>query len=327
MSRKLYILVIYLVTVSLRLGSVSSQLSVDFYQQTCPNVDSIVTKAFTSIAQQDNVVPSSLLRLFAHDCFVEGCDGSILISSTANNTAERDAADNINFPPNPFDAMAKVKKTVEAACPGVVSCADILAMGARDVVVFAGGPSWNVFKGRRDGRISEASRTAGLIPGANFNVDQLVANFALSNLTVSDMIVLSGAHTVGFSHCQQFTNRLYKFSSNVTTDPSMSRDYAAILEKQCPQFGGDPGTVQAFDITTPFTFDNDYYQDLQQGKGLLFSDQVLFNDLRTRDLVNQLAANQTFFFSAFTQAMIKFGMVGVKTGSVGEIRRDCAVVN
>lgn len=69
---------------------------------------------------------------FDHFRVVQGCDASILISSP---NAERDAPDNLSLAPDGFDTIIRAKQAVEAQCPGVVSCADILAIAARDVVV------------------------------------------------------------------------------------------------------------------------------------------------------------------------------------------------
>ncbi|KAJ7521324.1 hypothetical protein O6H91_19G048200 [Diphasiastrum complanatum] len=307
---------------------VEAQLTVDFYNATCPNVDAIVRHTIETLTNQSNVVPPSTLRLLVHDCFVEGCDGSILISSTSNNTAERDAEDNVSFPQIAFDAIIQVKKAVEAACPGVVSCADILAMVARDAVNLTGGPSWDVAKGRKDGLISQASRVGGRLPGSNFNVTQLIENFAEVNLTAEDMVILSGGHTIGFSHCLQFTDRLYNFTGRInSTDPSMNATFTETLKEACPQFATNQAKVQAFDITTAFSFDNAYYQNLQSGKGLLFSDQVLFSDNRTRTLVEKLANSKEAFFARFVPAMIKMSSIGIKSKTDGEIRQDCTRFN
>lgn len=64
---------------------------------------------------------------------LQGCDASIIIASS-NRDAERDAQDNLSLPGDGFDTVIKAKQAVEAACPGVVSCADILAIATRDVI-------------------------------------------------------------------------------------------------------------------------------------------------------------------------------------------------
>ncbi|KAH7277644.1 hypothetical protein KP509_39G060700 [Ceratopteris richardii] len=304
-----------------------AKLSKDFYSDTCPDVGDIVTRSIAASAARSNVVAPSILRLFFHDALVQGCDASILISSTADNEAERDYVENKSLRQEGFDAIERAKHDVESACPGVVSCADILALAARDVVVFSGGPSWEVFLGRKDGLISSSKLVEGRIPQANSDLRQLYQLFSSLGLSITDLVLLSGAHTIGFSHCDQFMGRLYSFNSPGSSDPSLDPDLLASLKQECPMEGGDPSTVVAFDEKSPFTFDNNYYRDLQSGRGLLFSDQVLFNDETTRGVVNQLASSpdQTLFFDNFVISMVALG--NVTSDLPGNVRQVCSRFN
>lgn len=81
------------------------------------------------------------------------------------------------------------------------------------------------------------------------------------------------------------------------------------------------------DPVTPTTFDNVYYQNLVNKKGLFTSDEVLFSDAESQPTVLDFANNPSSFNAAFVTAMIKLGRVGVKTGTAGEIRTDCTAFN
>ncbi|XP_076889061.1 peroxidase 73-like [Bidens hawaiensis] len=305
-----------------------AQLKQNYYANICPNVETIVRNAVKAKVQQTFVTIPGTLRLFFHDCFVKGCDASVMVASSGSNTAEKDHPDNLSLAGDGFDTVIKAKIAVDAVlgCRNKVSCADILALATRDVVVMAGGPSYAVELGRLDGLNSTAASVGGKLPKPNMNLDQLNTMFAANGLTQADMIALSGAHTLGFSHCNQFTNRIYNFSKKSPVDPTLNSTYAAQLQQQCPK-NVDPRIAINMDPNTPRTFDNMYFKNLQQGKGLFASDQVLFVDSRSKQTVNSWASSSQAFNNAFIAAMTKLGRVGVKTGQNGNIRRDCSAFN
>lgn len=65
---------------------------------------------------------------------MQGCDASVLLDDTSSFTGEKSASANANSIRG-FEVIDSVKSKVESLCPGVVSCADILAVAARDSVV------------------------------------------------------------------------------------------------------------------------------------------------------------------------------------------------
>lgn len=81
------------------------------------------------------------------------------------------------------------------------------------------------------------------------------------------------------------------------------------------------------DVQTPNRFDNNYYGNLLTQRGLLHSDQVLFNNGSQDALVRLYSSNLATFRSDFAAAMVKMGNISPLTGSNGEIRRNCRLVN
>ncbi|GMP79975.1 hypothetical protein CsSME_00035260 [Camellia sinensis var. sinensis] len=105
----------------------------------------------------------------------------------------------------------------------------------------------------------------------------------------------------------------------------MDTDFASDLKVICPTTNSTNTAV--LDIRTPNKFDNKYYVDLVHRQGLFTSDQDLYTDERTRDIVESFAHDQNLFFEKFVSAMIKMGQLSVLTGGKGEIRANCSVRN
>jgi hypothetical protein len=147
----------------------------------------------------------------------------------------------------------------------------------------------------------------------------------LKGLTAEDLVVLSGAHTIGFAHCHNFVSRLYNYRDTKQPDPAIDPRLLKALKMSCPHYGGNIDIVAPFDVTTPFLFDHAYYGNLEAKLGLLATDQGLFLDPRTKPVVQALAKDKNKFFQAFAAAMEKMGSIGVKRGGKhGEKRKDCS---
>jgi len=219
------------------------------------------------------------------------------------------------------------KAAVEQSCPQTVSCADIVAFAARDSINLTGNLAYQVPSGRRDGNVSLLSDANTNLPAPTFNASQLVAGFAAKNLTDEEMVILSGAHTVGRSFCTAFLPRIYNGSTPIV-DTGLSAGYATLLQALCPSnANSSTPTTTVIDPSTPAVLDNNYYKLLPLNMGLFFSDNQLRVNSTLNASVNSFAANETLWKEKFVAAMIKMGNIEVLTGSQGEIRLNCSVVN
>ncbi|XP_021718075.1 peroxidase 72-like [Chenopodium quinoa] len=297
-----------------------------FYDRSCPQVEQIVKSVVAQAVARDRRMAASLLRLHFHDCFVKGCDASLLLESNGNIISEKGSNTNRNSARG-FEVIDEIKAAVEQACPHTVSCADILALAARDSTVIAGGPNWQVPLGRRDARGASLSGSNNDIPAPNNTFNTILTKFKRQGLDLVDLVTLSGAHTIGNARCVSFRQRLYNLNGNGKPDFTLDRAYAYELRNQCPQSGGDQNLF-FLDYATPFNFDNSYYKNILAYKGLLNSDQVLLTkNQESMQLVKQYAENMELFFDHFAKSMVKMGNISPLTGPKGEIRQYCRSIN
>ncbi|KAJ1690991.1 hypothetical protein LUZ63_015146 [Rhynchospora breviuscula] len=303
---------------SLLVCSVQGQLSTSFYQKTCPKLETIVRSSMSQAIAKEARMGASILRLFFHDCFVNGCDAGILLDDTATFTGEKTAGPNANSARG-FEVIDAIKTQVEASCNATVSCADILALAARDGVNLLGGPTWKVPLGRKDARTASLSGANSNLPGPGSSLPTLVSMFSAQGLSAREMTALSGAHTIGQARCLFFRNRIFN-------EKNINASFATLRQQTCPQSGGD-NTLAPIDVQSPTTFDNAYYVDLVNKKGLFHSDQELFNGGSQDKLVTQYSTNAALFASDFAKAMVKLGNISPLTGKNGEIRLNCRKIN
>jgi len=299
-------------------------LTTTFYDQACPKVFSIVKAEVQKAVKAEKRMAGSLIRLHFHDCFVNGCDGSLLLDNSTEFVSEKFARGNLNSVRG-FEVIDSIKKALEKACPRTVSCADILAIAYRDSAVAVGlVPEYPVSLGRRDSLTASITEANARLPAPFFNLAQLKENFVKVGLDETDLIALSGAHTIGRVSCNNINvSQIFNTTANSGSNP----EFLKRLAKLCPP-GGPPNVLQDLDYKTPDKFDNSYYKNLQRGEGVILSDQTLQSTKGfSQDMVKDFAKNQEKFFAQFAISSIKMGNIGPPRSTPSEVRRDCRVVN
>ncbi|KAL9251562.1 Cationic peroxidase 2-like protein [Drosera capensis] len=307
-------------------------LHADYYRTRCPRAESIISEVVARAVTEDPGTAASLIRLHFHDCFVNGCDASILLDYTpSGDQTEKLSAGNIGV--RGYEVIDEAKGRLEEECPEIVSCSDIIAYAARDATVASGLPAYRVPGGRRDGLASRANDTKGNLPLPIRDLDQMVQIFEKKGMTQDDLVTLLGAHAIGAVHCTVISNSLYNFNNTSPVDPNLNPDYVRLMQAKCPRPGTTKGPLDEVAPLNPVGFgtllDNSFYRNVVSGRAVLPSDQVLYSDPRTRDQVLQLgnASSLSTWAKKFMKSMVKMGRTDVLTDRNGEIRRTCRAVN
>uniref|UniRef100_A0ACD5UJ69 Uncharacterized protein n=1 Tax=Avena sativa TaxID=4498 RepID=A0ACD5UJ69_AVESA len=305
--------------------SAKPSLKVGYYQSSCPRAEKIIMQAVRSATSKNPGIGAGLIRMHFHDCFVQGCDASVLLDPTPANP-QPEKLSPPNFPSlRGFEVIDVAKEALEKVCPGRVSCADIIAFAARDASFFLsrGRINFQMPAGRLDGRVSLFGEALTFLPPPFFNLSQLVANFKAKNLDEDDLVVLSGAHSIGVSHCSSFTGPL------APNPPAMDPAFATKVLSQCPllspNISGDPTVMQ--DIVTPDLLDSRYYTNVLKRKVLFASDAALLSSQQTSIKVLENVFMPSRWEMKFAKAMVKMAAIELKTAANGEIRKTCRVIN
>ncbi|CAN0901696.1 Lignin-forming anionic peroxidase [Linum grandiflorum] len=198
MSKPVYLLTLMiLMSSTLQIHCQSSDLSAQFYAEKCPKALTAIHSTVQAAIAKDRRMAASLIRLQFHDCFVHGCDASVLLdpTGTASTQTEKTAIPNRRFTKT-FQVIEDAKSSLERMCPGVVSCADIIAVAARDASAAVEGPTWNVKLGRRDSDAAFLSEANSDIPGPKDDLPTLISEFEKKGLNASGDRYLAPLDTV-----------------------------------------------------------------------------------------------------------------------------------
>lgn len=333
MGRVLGFALLILCSCYLLAGAAGEELRLGYYGGSCPRAEEIVKEQVTQLYHKHGNTAVSWVRAIFHDCMVKSCDASLLLLSSSSpreagggkkKKSEQEAGR--SFGMRNFKYIDVIKAAVERECPGTVSCADILALAARDGVAMLGGPRVAMLTGRRDSRQSYYDEVERSIPNHNDSVSVVLSRFAAMGVDAEGAVALLGAHSVGRVHCFNLVGRLYP-EIDATMDPA----YGAYLRGRCPTAEAKEDTRDVAysrnDRATPMILDNMYYKHLLARKGLLLVDQQLADDPRTKPFVAKMAADNDYFHDRFAAALLTMSQNSPLTGDQGEVRRDCRFIN
>ncbi|KAL2332234.1 hypothetical protein Fmac_019815 [Flemingia macrophylla] len=291
---------------------------------TCHDAEVYVRHQVELLWKNDRSITPKLLRMVSADCFVTGCDGSILLDEGTNT--EKKAPQNRGL--GGFVAIDKIKSVLESRCPGVVSCADILHLATRDAVHLAGGPSYPVFTGRKDGMHSNAASVD--IPSPSTSLKNILQYFQSKGLNELDAATLIGAHTMGRTHCSFIVDRLYDYNGSGKPDPSMDATLLETLRKVCPprkKGQPDPLVYLNPESGSNYNFTQSFYRRILSHQAVLGVDQQLLYGANTKQITEEFSVGFEDFRRSFAASMYKMGNFEVLTGNQGEIRRNCRYTN
>ncbi|XVF10995.1 hypothetical protein REPUB_Repub07fG0230800 [Reevesia pubescens] len=213
-------------------------LILGYYKETCPLAEEIVSREVEIAVLKDPRMAASLPRLHFHDCFVTGCDASVLLDNYGDIISEKQAVPNLN-------SLRGFER---------------------------GGPRWKVWLGRKDSLKASFDGANQFIPAPNSSLETLIANFNQQGLDIEDLVALSGSHTLGKARCLSFRQRVYDMNIEEKYDKyKRYRTFRRTLRSICPNSGRD-NAIAPLDFSTPAKFDNHYFINIVEGKGLLGSD-------------------------------------------------------
>ena len=127
-------------------------------------------------------------------------------------------------------------------------------------------------------------------------VSRVLEVFSANGMSLDEMVTLLGAHTVGFTHCSFFRDRL--------NDPNMDPSLRAGLGRTCNRPNSDPRAFLDQNVSSSMVFDNAFYKQIVLRRGVLFIDQQLALDTLSKGLVTVFAGNNAAFQRSFADAVV-----------------------
>ncbi|RAL44088.1 hypothetical protein DM860_015009 [Cuscuta australis] len=298
-------------------------LRYDYYLETCPQAEQIVRSTVRNLYNTRPSIAPQLLRLVFHDCFVQGCDASVLLDPANGIESEKAAIPNLLLKGD--DVIDIIKSELEEVCPLVVSCADIIVLAARESVILVGGPFYPLTTGRKDSTVAYL-QIANQLPAPTDDIPKILSKFSSKGFKEWEVVSLLGSHSTGVIHCHFFSDRL---GGTKEPDPSLDSEFLNQLRSKCNASQTAPSPSHedpaiTMDYKGPRNgFGTIYYQSLLQGKGILFSDQQLTEAEETAEWVEAYASDTKLFRLKFCRSMMKLSTIGVLNATQGMVRLNC----
>lgn len=209
----------------------------------CPAVWSTISSELTPLfltSGQCNNLARQAVRAAFHDCFNNGCDGSLILAGECSRPEDAGMADICS-------ELPKIK-----AGHGVGMADLIQFAGAHAIRTCPRGPAMPAYVGRKD---SSTAAPAGELPPVNGSGDSLLAMFKAKGFTATDLAALIGAHSTS---TQFFVNQ---------SDAGASQD-------STPGIWDVTYYEQTLNGTAPFTFESDKNLAAQAEVGPVFKSFV-----------------------------------------------------
>ncbi|CAM0958200.1 unnamed protein product [Alopecurus aequalis] len=322
--------------------------------QVKPAVASVYTSAMETavrgVVQSNKAVAPGLVRLLFHDCFVRGCDASVLLVSTPTNSAgatEKDSPANGGL--RGLDLIQKIRDAIFTGAGENVSCADAIVFGAREAtfVLSNGKMAYSIDgPGRNDSVTSSIQDPLTFLPGPTDAFTKLQASFVTKGFGVTELVALSGAHSIGVCHLGSFQDRLTAPISEIDSK------YQAVIKKESDTNQGgafknnlrdmgdaavkssgfkNNGAAVKVNMTAVDVLDSSYYSFNLQNMVRFKSDRELNQDstLKASDLLKAYQMNSTKWETDFKAAMTRLSNELKSEGPLFEVgfRTDCTRTN
>lgn len=123
---------------------------------------------------------------------IQACDASILLQSH-ESTCKSEMESSRNFGVKKLEVINHIKSILEITCPGQVSCADIIALAAKESVFITGGPEIKIPLGRKDSVTCSSSQLADTkLPAAGIAVDELLRISKSFGMNLEESVAILG---------------------------------------------------------------------------------------------------------------------------------------